>query len=98
MKFSQSGNTPTGARQFKDENSDILSDIKLASLEKNVSQQAEHYKNEMVNYLKLEQEKSSSAFPLWNEQCMEAFSFGFTAVNGQSDASFRVNRATTKNE
>lgn len=98
LKFSQSDATPTGLRQFKDENSDILSDMKLAALEKNVQQQANTYKNKLINYLKNEQDKDSTAFPLWDEPCRSEFSFGITAVNGKSDASFRVDRTVIANE
>lgn len=98
LKYSQADDTPTGVRQFKEDNSDILSDIKLTSFEKNVGQQANFYKNEMINYLKNEQDKVSTAFPLWVEVCNESFSFGFSSVGGESDATFKINKAVRTNE
>lgn len=98
LKFSQSDDTPTGRREFNDENSNILSDIKLTGLERNVSEQANTYKNALINYLKLQQDKDSTAFPLWSEPCQTVFSWGISAVNGSSDASFNVDKAVTTNE
>lgn len=97
-KFGQVDSTPTGIRQFKDENSDILGDIKMSAFENNVNKQAEYYKNEIINYLRLSQKNLSTAFPLWEDSCQEVMSWGISGVSAQSDAIFKVNKATITNE
>src|SRR5688572_6835916 len=59
LKFANVEATPSGIREFKDENSDIASDIKMYSLEKNVLQEANNYKYRMVNFLKESQVNDS---------------------------------------
>lgn len=98
LKFSQSTSTPTGERQFEDENSSMLSDIKLASLEKNVLAQAVHYKNRMINFLRLEQSKDSTKYPKWEDSCKEEFGFAISSVSKTPDEIVSVNKAITSNE
>lgn len=100
LGFSQSKSTPTGEREFKDENSDILGDIKLASKEKNVRNMVARYKNRIINYLTLEQSKDSTAFPLW-EGCKRGdFGWGISGIERDSHADkiYSINKAVTGNE
>lgn len=99
LKFANVKDTPTGVREFNEDNSSIASDIKMYSLEKNVRERATHYKGEMISFLKLEQSKDSTKFPLWSDQCNKyGTSFAFTSVSKTPDTIVRVNQSITKNE
>lgn len=100
LGFSQSDSTPTGQVEFKNDNSTVLSDIKLFSFEKNVRRRALKYKFEILNYLRVQQSISSSNFPLYTQSCAEEFSFAITSVSrgDNKDAIISVNRAITSNE
>ena len=98
LGFSQSESTPTGERQFLDENSTILEDVKLYSKEKNVRRRALRYKYDLINYLKLSQSRDATAFPLWEDSCKEEFSFAITSVSRDKDATISINRVITDNE
>jgi hypothetical protein len=98
LKFANLDATPTGIREFNDENSTIASDIKMYSLEKNVQMMAQRYKHRMINFLKLEQSKDSTKYSLWEDNCREEMSFAITAIDKGSDALFQVNKAINTNE
>lgn len=98
LKFSQSSSTPTGEREFNDPNSNILSDIKLSSLEKNVMEQANHYKYGMINFLNLEQSKDATKYPLWEGSCKEEFGFAISSISKTSDDIVSINKAINSNE
>lgn len=98
LKFSQSNATPTGFRQFNDENSSILEDVKLYGLEKNVLNVRTRYKDNMVNYLKLEQDKDSTKFQKYRNTCKTVYSFAISAVDKRSDTLLNVNKSIITNE
>jgi len=98
LKFANSEATPTGIREFNDENSSVLSDVKLYSLEKNVRETATRYKNRMVNYLKEQQIRDSTKFSLFEDPCTESFSFAISAIDKRSDSLVKVNKAIITNE
>lgn len=100
LGFSQSESTPTGERQFTDANSTILDDVKLYSKEKNILNWANHYKYQMINYLKLQQSIDSTKYPLFKEYCNQEFSFGFSAITKDSHASkiISISKAVRANE
>ena len=104
LGFSQTESTPTGERSFKDENSDLASDIQLFSKEKNVKAKAFKFKSAMIEFLKLQQYRYSQgvsgayAFAKWVENCKTEFQFGISAIGRQKDEIFSVNRAVTNNE
>jgi hypothetical protein len=100
LGFSQSDSTPTGERSFNDESSALLSDIALAKKEKNVKEMAAFYKNELINYLELEQSKDSTAFPLWKGCKKGSFSWGISGVERDSDGDkvYSINKAITDNQ
>lgn len=98
LKFSQSDSTPTGFRQFLDENSTILEDVKLYSLEKNILRVSTKYKDYIINYLKLEQAKDSTKFPKWSDECKTVYSFAISAVDKRSDSLLKVNKAIITND
>jgi hypothetical protein len=98
LKFANLDATPTGIREFNDENSSVASDIKMYSLEKNVLQTANDYKYRMVNFLKESQSNDSTKYPLWENDCKEYLSFAITSVDKNSDALIRVNKSITTNE
>jgi len=96
--FVNSNHTPTGNREFNDENSSVLSDIKQYSLEKNIRRRAVKYKNKMLNFLSLEQEKDSTKYPLYNKKCIESFDFAITAITRKNYDLFKANKSTINNE
>lgn len=98
LKFANVDVTPTGVREFNDENSSVASDIKMYSLEKNVLNEANNYKYRMVNYLKEAQSNDSTKYPLWTNDCKEYMSFAITSVDKNSDALIRVNKSIITNE
>lgn len=98
LKFANVDSTPTGIRAFKDDNSDLASDIQMYSLEKNVKAQADFYKYQMVNFLKESQANDSTKYPLWEDECKEYMSFSITSVDKRSDALIRVNKTIQTNE
>ena len=96
--FGNSNSTPTGNREFNDENSSVISDVKQYALEKNIKKMVNFYKGELLNFIKAAQANDSTKYPLWEEQCKTEFSFGITAVSKQSDVLFKVNKTITNNE
>jgi len=98
LKFANSDATPTGIREFNDENSSVLSDVKLYSLEKNVYEASVRYKNRMINYLKEQQIRDSNKFPLYESKCNNGFSFAISAIDKRSDSLVKVNKSIITNE
>lgn len=98
LKFSNVNATPTGIREFSDDNSTVATDIKMYSLEKNVKGEANRRKFKMVNFLKESQSNDSTKFPLWEDECKEFMSFAITAIDKKSDTIIRVNKSLTTNE
>lgn len=98
LKFANLDSTPTGLREFSDENSSILSDVKMYGVEKNVMEFVNRYKYSIINFLKLEQERDSTAYPLFDSKCDYGFNFGITSVDKKSDALFKVNKSIITNE
>ena len=100
MGFAQSDSTPTGQREFKDDNSEILSDVKQFAFEKNVRRRATKYKFAILNYLKQQQAQLSTNFPLYTESCKEELSFAISSVErgNNKDITISVNRAVISNE
>lgn len=98
LKFANVDATPTGIREFNDENSSIASDVKMYSLEKNILARANTYKYRMLNFIKLKQTESSSNFPLYTERCKPLFSFGITSVEKCDSTLISVNKSVNTNE
>lgn len=98
LKFANSDSTPTGEREFSDENSSVLTDVKMYSKEKNILEFTTKYKNEMINFLKLAQSKDTTKYPLYESSCVEQMSFAITAIDKHSDSMIRVNKAIITNE
>jgi hypothetical protein len=98
LKFANVNATPSGIRTFKDDNSDLASDIQMYSLEKHVRARADFYKYEIINFLKEQQANDEDKYPLWEDNCKEQFSFAITAIDKDSDAMIKVNKAIITNE
>lgn len=100
LGFSQSESTPTGERQFKDDSSDILNEMAMFGKEKNVKNQVSIYKNKIINYLRLEQSKDSTAFPKWKDNCTNDFGWGISGIERDShhDKLVSVTKALRANE
>lgn len=96
--FENSDSTPTGRRKFIDENSEILSGVEMYALEKKVNGKVQKYKGKMINFLRLEQEKDSSKYPLYHYRCKEDFSFGITSITKKDYTLFKANKSITNNE
>jgi len=97
-RFSQSDATPTGFRQFVDENSTILEDVKYYSLEKNILRESTKRKDRMINFLKLEQSKDTTKYPKYSNECKTVYSFAISAIDKKSDSLLKVNKAIITNE
>ena len=98
LKFSNWDPTPTGLREFNDENSSVLSDVKMFSAEKNIQGESEAYRGEIVNFLRLEQSKDSTKYPLFNYACNNDFGFAITSIDKSSDVLIKVNKSIKNNE
>ena len=98
LKFANAEATPTGIREFNDENSSVLSDVKMYSFEKNILDASVRYKNRMINYLKEQQIRDATAFPLYKDSCKESFSFAISAIDKRSDSLVKVNKSIITNE
>jgi hypothetical protein len=98
LKFANADNTPTGVREFNDENSSIVNDVKMYGIEKNVRGMVDFYRGKMLNFLKLEQYKDGSKYPLYKESCKTDFGFAITSIDKKSDVLIKVNKAIITNE
>lgn len=98
LGFSQSESTPTGERAFKDDNSELLADIKLSAKERNVERRAIRYKNKIVNFLRLSRDKDSTKYPLWVDQCNSETLWGISSIAAKNDKLFSINKTTRFNE
>lgn len=98
LGFANADETPTGTREFVDDNSTVVSDIKMYSREKNVKSQVTIYKNSIINFLNEAQLNDSTKYPLWTNCYKEEMSFGISAVSKCSDALIKVNKAISSNE
>jgi len=97
---SNSYETRTGIRVFKEENSDAVSDKVLGELISLGKQNAEFYKGAMINFLTEAQKNNSASYPLytdkWPASKMGA-QFSITAVKGRDHRFSRINTKTTIN-
>ena len=98
LKFANVDSTPTGIREFNDENSSVISDVKMYSLEKNVLARANTYKYRMLNYIKLKQTESANNFPLYKDCRKPEMSFGITSVEKKNSVLISVNKSIHTNE
>lgn len=98
LKFANLDSTPTGIREFKDDNSDVLSDVKMYALEKNIMEMVNRYKGQMISFLRLEQEKDSTTFPLYIQKCDTSFNFAITPIDKKSDLLIKINKTIITNE
>jgi hypothetical protein len=98
LKFANIEATPSGIREFSEENSTLVNDVKMYSLEKNVLEKVNRYKYRLINFLKLQQSNDSTKYPLWRDSCKEEMSFAITSVDKKSDRMIRVNKAINFNE
>jgi len=98
LKFSNSDATPSGIREFSDDNSSIVSDVKMYSLEKNVKANVELYKGKMLTFIRVQQVEDGTKFPLYKEKCNNDFGFAITSIDKTSDVLIKVNKAIITNE
>lgn len=100
LGFSQSASTPTGEREFSEENSTILSDVKLWSKEKNVGNVCNQFKYEIINFLRLSQKNDSTKYSLWVDNCEPQISFAISSISRdkRADQIISIDKATSFNE
>jgi hypothetical protein len=98
LKFAPFDATPTGLRAFKDDNSDLLDDVRQTSAEKNIATRATQMKNNIINFIRKAQANASTKYPLFKNKCDSGFSFGITSVDKRSSSTFSINKAITTNE
>jgi hypothetical protein len=70
----------------------------MYGIEKNVRGMVDFYKGKMLNFLKLEQYKDGSKYPLYKESCKTDFGFAITSIDKKSDVLIKVNKAIITNE
>lgn len=100
LGFSQSDSTPTGERAFKDDSSDLLTELSMAGKEKNVKAMVSRYKDKIINYLRLQRTINSTSFPLWVDDMKEEFGFGISCIERDTvkDGLISITKATRGNE
>jgi hypothetical protein len=102
LGFSQSASTPTGEREFIDENSTILKDLSLYSKEKNIRARSIRYKYRMLNFLRISQDNAikagTTAYALYTGDCKQQMSFAISSVSKTNDELIQVNKAIRTNE
>lgn len=98
LKFANVDATPTGIRSFKDDNSDLASDIQMYSLEKNVNTRANKYKFSIVNFLKESQANDSTKYELYKQCHKEEMSFTITSIDKKNNTLIKVNKTISSNE
>lgn len=98
MGVANSDSTPTGEREFIDENSSVLSEVKMYSKQKYINKMLNFYRGEMIRFLKEAKERDSTKYPLWSEKCDYGFSFGVTSITKTNYDLFKVNKSMTNNE
>lgn len=98
LKFANVDSTPTGLREFSDENSTVVADVKMYALEKNILQLVNKYKGDMINFLEIEKEKDSTKYPLFMGCKKQDFSFAISVVDKKSNSLIKVNKAIITNE
>ncbi len=98
QKFANSDSTPTGQREFKDDNSDLLTDVKMYSFEKNIKERAMFYRNALINFLRASRINDSTSYPLWIDTCKEINDFSISAVTGKSNIRTEIFRSVRYNE
>lgn len=96
--FANGDDTPTGTRKFKDDNSELLSDVEMYARQRNILKNLNFYKGELINFMKQAKDNDSTKYPLWFERCNEEFSFGITPADKSSNALFKVNKTIINNE
>lgn len=98
LKFSNADATPTGIRQFRDDNSNILPNLELAAFEKNVREKSIFYKHRMLNFLRDAISNDGTKYTLYKEKCNDVFGFAITSIDKKSDLLIQVNKAIITNE
>lgn len=100
MGNAQHDSTPTGFRNFNDENSSLITDVNLYAQEKKIRERADRHKSKMINFLKEAQANDSTKYPLWEDECVDVNGIAFTAIDkdGSADAIARVNGKIINNE
>lgn len=98
QKFANSDSTPTGQREFNDENSSLLTDVKMFSFEKNIRERATNYKFKLITFLRTARANDTGSYPKWVDSCTEEMSFAITSVQGRSNTRYGIFKATRLNE
>lgn len=104
LGFSQLESTPSGERSFKDDNSELATDIQLYAKEKNINAKAYKYQSAMIDFLRLQQTRFAAGvsgayeFAKWVDNCKEQFQFGISGIGRQQTEIFAVNKAVKNNE
>ena len=98
QKFANSNSTPTGIREFSDDNSELLSDVKMFSYEKSIRERVTFYKYELINFLRTSRINDPNSYPLWVDSCKEEMSFAISSINGKSSTRSEIFKSTRYNE
>lgn len=89
----------TGLRQFREENSDIASEVVMSNLIKDAKQWTQFYKGQMLTFIKQEQRIDTTKYPLYRD-CGEKTGTGFhiTAITKKDNTNSLINKRLFNNE
>lgn len=98
--FAQRASTPTGEREFRDDNSTLVSDFKLVAFHKNIKKKADDRKYAIINYLRNQIARDSTKFSLWVDTCTDEMSFAFSSIsrNQVKDNLISIDKIIKRNE
>lgn len=96
----QEDSTATGFREFNDDNSSLISDVKLYSKERKIRERADRHKSKMINFLNEAQSNDATKYDLWEDGCKDVPSFSITAIDkdGSAASIARINNSIINNE
>lgn len=100
LKFAQTDSTATGIRQFSEDNSSLIEDVKLYSLEKNVKARAGQFADRITTYIRTAKKNNTAAFPLFSECGRSNTSFSITSIAGHGKVHqvISINKSISSNE
>lgn len=98
QKFSNLDPTPTGIREFRDDNSSIISEGNKAVFEKHLNEKMQYYKGKLITFIQKQKANDGTKYPLYIGTCNDNFGFAITSVHKGSDVMFKIDKATNSNE
>jgi hypothetical protein len=98
LPFANVDSTASGLRVQDDDNSSIVNELQLHTVEKNVQEKVNKYQDRMINYLKLSQSQDSTKYPLFTTGCKTVRSFSITSISKYKSHLININKTINNNE